>query len=94
MKINAFLIGARYLDFKTKEGDEIRGTQCHIINSDIPSSDDGRVPEKIFIKGKNLMSKVQKELNGYERDLLIPIECECTLSGSKVIYTDIKVINA
>ena len=93
MKINAYLIGGRYLDFKTKEGDEVRGTQCYIVNSDILSSEDGRVPEKIFIKGKNLIGNFKKELNGYERDLLIPVECECTLSGNKVSYTDIKVIN-
>lgn len=92
MKINAFLIGARYLDFKTKEGNEIRGTQCFIVNSDIPNETDNRMPEKIFIKGKNLMDKL-KDLNKYERDLLMPIECDCTLSGNKVIYNDINVVN-
>ena len=92
MKINAFLIGARYLDFKTKDGDQIRGTQCFIVNSDISNEIDNRFPEKIFFKGKNLMGKL-KDLNNYERDLLMPIECDCTLSGNKVIYNDINVIN-
>lgn len=92
MKTKNYLIGARYLDFTTKEGDEVRGTQVFIVNAELINDNDNRIPEKVFVR-KNIMKELEKALHSYDRDLLIPVECDVTLSGTKIIYNNIKVID-
>lgn len=94
MIIKNYLIGAKYLDFKTKTGDEVKGTQVFLINAELINSDDGRIPEKVFFKEKNMMSKLVKAINSCDRDILIPVECDVTLSGNKIVYNDIKVVDS
>lgn len=92
MIVKNYLIGARYLDFTTKEGDEVRGTQVFLCNADLCNSDDNRIPEKVFIR-KDIIKVLNSAINKYDRDLLVPVECDVTLSGSKIIYNDIKVVD-
>lgn len=92
MKIQAYLIGIRYLDFTTKDGDNIRGTQAFVVNSEIPNNQDHRIPDKIFVREKNLTKKVNEYLNKVDRDILPLVELDCSPSGNKIVYTDINVI--
>lgn len=92
MKVKNYLIGARYLDFITKEGDEVRGTQVFLCNAELTNSDDNRIPEKVFIR-KDITKSLNSALSKYDRDTLIPVECDVTLSGSKIVYNDIKLLD-
>lgn len=92
MKTKNYLIGARYLDFITKDGDNIKGTQVFLVNADLVNDNDNRVPEKVFVK-KDLTKSLLTALRSYDRDLLVPVECDVTLSGTKIIYNDIKVVD-
>ncbi len=89
-----YLVGAKFLNFKTKSGDEVRGTQAFIVNADLKNSDDCRIPEKVFLKGKNIVGKLSEHINKCDRDLLIPVECDVTLSGNKIVYNDINVVES
>lgn len=92
MKTKNYLIGARYLDFTTKDGDNIKGTQVFLVNAELNNEYDNRIPEKVFIK-KDITKSLFTALRSYDRDLLVPVECDVTLSGTKIIYNDIKVID-
>lgn len=92
MKTKNYLIGARYLDFNTKNGDNIKGTQIFLVNADLANDNDNRVPEKVFIK-RDITKSLLTALRSYDRDLLVPVECDVTLSGTKIIYNDIKVVD-
>lgn len=92
MKTKNYLIGARYLDFTTKEGDNIKGTQVFLVNADLVNDNDNRIPEKVFVN-KDIIKPLIDALSSYDRDLLVPVECDVTLSGTKIIYNDIKVVD-
>lgn len=92
MKTKNYLIGARYLDFTTKDGDNIKGTQVFLVNADLINDNDNRIPEKVFIK-KDITKSLLTALRSYDRNLLVPVECDVTLSGTKIIYNDIKVVD-
>lgn len=92
MKTKNYMIGARYLDFTTKDGDNIKGTQVFLVNAELVNDNDNRIPEKVFIK-KDIIKSLITALRSYDRDLLVPVECDVTLSGTKIIYNDIKVVD-
>lgn len=91
MKIQKLLIGCRPLDFETKDGQKILGSQLFVLNMDLKNEQDNRIPEKIFISGDTSFAyNLQKVVNKVDRDFLVPIELECTLNGTKVRYSNAK----
>lgn len=92
MKIKKYLIGARKLEFVTKEGNQISGTQLFVTDIDVKNSADGRVPEKIFINDLVAFDNVSKSIDKASRDTLIPVELDVTFSGKYVKYTGVKPI--
>lgn len=91
MIVKKYLIGARKLDFVTNDGNNIKGTQLFVTDTDVKNND-GRIPEKIFISDIDVFDSISKPLFKAERDTLIPIELTVTLNGSKVKYLSAKAL--
>lgn len=92
MTLKKYLIGSRKLDFDTNDGNHISGTQLFVVDIDIKNSDDGRIPEKIFISDLSVYDSISKGLAKAQRDTLIPIELNATLNGNRVKYLGAKLI--
>lgn len=92
MTIKKYLLGARKLDFDTKDGNHISGTQLFVVDIDIKNSDDGRIPEKVFVNDLSVYDSLAKGLSKAQRDTLIPIELDATFSGKYVKYLGAKLI--
>lgn len=91
MKIEKILVGARKLDFTDDKDNKIKGTQLFVMDaSNLIDSSSVQFVEKIFINGNITVFEKAKELLCDSTDIAFaPITLECSVKGSKVVYSDI-----
>lgn len=81
LEAKRLLVGCVPLDFKNKEGQDVKGTILYVASPD----DVNRVPSKVYVKseiGKDIMKEGLLDDN-----VLTEITMEFDLVGDKVKYT-------